>query len=317
MAAESGPILLTGAGGFIGSALAQRLLDRHGAGRLTLVDIDLSHAPAGARRIQGDLGDPEVLAQALDPLPGVVIHLASVPSAASEADPALSRAVNLDNSLALFDQLAKAERPVRLVYASSIAAMGSVFPSAVDDDTPPRPTLTYGAHKLMAETALTDWSRRGKLDAIALRLPGIVARPRQAGGFGSGFWSEVFHAYLLGEAYAAPVGPQAAAWLMSVRACVDNLMHATELPAASLGATRAFTLPALHVRMADLLAEIVARTGAPADLVSYAPNPDVEAQFGRYPPLVTPGADALGFRHDAGLAGLVGSVLDDLSPTIP
>ena len=313
----TGPILLTGAGGFIGRALTQRLLDRHGAGRLTLLDIDLSHAPAEARLIEGDLGDPTVLTQALDPLPGVVIHLASVPSAASEADPALSRAVNLDNSLALFDRLAKAERPIRLVYASSIAAMGSVFPSAVDDDTPPRPTLTYGAHKLMAETALADWSRRGRLDAIALRLPGIVARPRQAGGFGSGFWSEVFHAYRLREAYAAPVGPDAAAWLMSVRACVDNLMHATELPASGLGATRAFTLPALHVRVGDLLAEIAARTGAPADLVSYAPNPDIEAQFGRYPPLATPGAEALGFRHDTGLAALVGRVLDDLCATTP
>ena len=313
----TGPILLTGAGGFIGRALTERLLARHGADRLTLTDIDLGQAPAGARLIEGDLGDPAVLERTLNPLPGVVIHLASVPSAASEARPELSRAVNLDNSLALFDRLAEAERPVRLVYASSIAAMGSVFPSAVDDDTPPRPTLTYGAHKLMAETALTDWSRRGRLDAIALRLPGIVARPRQAGGFGSGFWSEVFHAYLLREAYAAPVGPQAAAWLMSVRACVDNLMHATELPASRLGAIRAFTLPALHVRIGDLLAEIAARTGAPSDLVSHAPDPDIEAQFGRYPQLATPGADALGFRHDAGLAGLVGSVLDDLNPTTP
>ena len=306
-------ILVTGAGGFIGRALTRRLLSHPTfAGRpLTLADIDLGQAPSTARRVEGDLA--QRLDEALTPLPGLVVHMASVPSAASERDPKLSRAVNLDTTLALFDRLAQAERPVRVVYASSIAALGSVFPAAVDDELPPRPTLTYGAHKLMAETALADWSRRGKLDGIALRLPGIVARPRQAGGFGSAVWSEVFHAFVSGESYAAPVGPDATSWLMSVGACVENLLHAAALPSASLGPIRAFTLPALHVRAADLLAAIAARTGAPANLVSYAPQPDIQAQFGRYPPLHTPGADALGFRHDQHLAGLVDRVVEGLT----
>jgi len=311
---NAGPILVTGAGGFIGRTLTQRLLGAQGGapGQVTLVDIDLSHAPPEARRIEADLASPGILDQALDPLPRLVIHLASAPSAASEARPELSRAVNLDATLALFDRLAKAERPSRLVYASSIAALGSRFRSAVDDDTPPRPSLTYGAHKLMAETALADWSRRGRLDGIALRLPGIVARPAQAGGFGSGFWSDVFHALVRGEPYAAPVGPEAMAWLMSVGACVENLLHAAELQPSSLGPIRAFTLPALHVRMADLLAEIALQTSRRADLVSFAPQPELETQFGRYPPLATPGADALGFRHDQSLGELVNQVLEDL-----
>ncbi len=99
---------------------------------------------------------------------------------------------------------------------------------------------------------------------------------------------------------------------MSVGACVENLLHAAALPPSSLGPIRAFTLPALQVRIGELLAEIAARTGAPRDLVSHAPQPDIEAQFGRYPPLHTPGADALGFRHDQDLAGLVSRVLDDM-----
>ena len=139
-----------------------------------------------------------------------------------------------------------------------------------------------------------------------------MARPAQAGGFGSGFWSDVFRAFARGEPYAAPVGPEATALLMSVAACVDNLLHAAEIPPSSLGPIRAFTLPALRVRMADLLAEIASQTGARRDLVSFAPQPELEAQFGRYPPLATPGADALGFRHDQSLGRLVSQVLEDL-----
>ena len=172
-------VLITGAGGFIGSALALRLAASRG-GRLILCDRTLPDIPAGAEPIVGDLGDPAVLDRALAAQPDVVFHLASVPSNLSEAEPALSRAVNLDASLALIERLAAAGQPARMVYASTIATLGAGFDKPVDDTLLPRPGLTYGSHKLMVETALADWTRRGRIRGMALRLPGIVARPPSA-----------------------------------------------------------------------------------------------------------------------------------------
>jgi hypothetical protein len=43
-------------------------------------------------------------------------------------------------------------------------------------------------------------------------------------------------------------------------------------------------------------------------MISYDPDPALEAQFGNYPPLATPRADRLGFRHDGDLATLVHNV---------
>ena len=307
-------ILITGAGGFIGAALARRLAASATAG-LILCDRNLPDPPAGTEPIEGDLGDPAVLGRALAAQPDVVFHLASAPSNLSEAEPALSRAVNLDVSLALLDRLAASERPVRMVYASTIATLGAGFDKPVDDDLAPRPALTYGAHKLMVETALADWTRRGRILGMALRLPGIVARPPSAAGFGSAFWSDVFHAVRGGQDYTCPASPEAVGWLMSLDCCVDNFLHAASLDADRLKGS--LTLPALSVRLGDLVEAIARRTGGEASAVRYVPDPQIMRNFGGYPPLSTPAADALGLRHDGDLDHLVERTLADLDPAHP
>jgi nucleoside-diphosphate-sugar epimerase len=308
-------LLITGAGGFLGRALVRRLAaepELAGAS-LTLVDLRLKEGPTTARLIEGDIASSETLERALAEAPDVIFHLAALPGGAAEADPEASRRINLDASLALFERLAaQGGRPPRLVYASSIAVFGAPLPASVDDATSPRPAMTYGAHKLMIETALADWTRRGGLSGLALRLPGIVARPRQGAGFRSAFLSDIFHALAAREAITLPAGPEGMSWMLSLSACVENLLHAARLQAGA-GTPPTVNLPALRVRIADLAGEIARQTGAPEGLVRYAPDPAIESQFASYPPLATPAADALGFRHDGDLAGLVRQALADLS----
>ncbi|XSC47376.1 hypothetical protein ACF1BQ_018835 [Bradyrhizobium sp. RDT10] len=117
--------------------------------------------------------------------------------------------------------------------------------------------------------------------------------------------SNVFHAVAVGERFTCPVGPDAMAWFMSATCVVENLLHAARLAPEALTA-RVLTLPALRLSMVDLVAAIGDATGQPASrLVGYEPVPAIEAQFGRYPPLATPRAEALGFHHDGDAATLV------------
>ena len=71
----------------------------------------------------------------------MVFHLAGVLSATAEADPALSRRVNLEATLSLLEEAARRRRP-RVVYASSIAVLGDALPARVDDGTRPRRRLS-------------------------------------------------------------------------------------------------------------------------------------------------------------------------------
>jgi nucleoside-diphosphate-sugar epimerase len=283
-------ILVTGADGFVGRAVARALP----ADRLRLVDRRRPDVP-GAECLAADLTDEAALPDLLDGVEAV-IHLAALPGGAAEADPIASRAINLDASLNLIE--AAAGR-ARFVYASSIAVFGAPLPDRVDDRMPVNPAMTYGAHKAMVETALADALRRGDIEGMALRLPGIVARPLTPSGLKSAFISDLFWAIRDGTPYMVPVGPDATVWLMSVGRAAANLVHALHAPSSP-----AITLPALRTSIADLVATIAA--GRPT-AIGYAPDPDQEAQFGCQPPLETPLAESLGFRHDGDLANLVQS----------
>jgi nucleoside-diphosphate-sugar epimerase len=284
-------ILVTGADGFVGRAVSRALP----AERLRLVDRRRPDV-AGAECIAADLTDRGVLPTLLDGIEAV-IHLAAIPGGAAEADRAASRAVILDASLNLIEA---ASGRARFVYASSIAVFGVPLPDRVDDATPVTPAMTYGAHKAMVELALADAVRRGDIEGIALRLPGVVARPASPGGLKSAFMSDLFWAIRDGRSYTVPVRPEASVWIMSAARAAANLVHALAVPSGP-----ALTLPALRTTIAAL-ADAVA--GGRTTAIGYDPDPALEAQFGNYPPLATPRGDSLGFRHDGDLATLVHNV---------
>ncbi len=295
--------LVTGAAGFLGRALVAELAPTRAAGHRFRL-LDRVAAQGSDEVLVGDLADHDVIDSALEGV-DCVIHLAALPGGASEADYAASRRINLDASLALIERLAERRKPARLVYASSIAVFGAPLPDHIADDTIPRPAMTYGAHKLMVETALANLNRLGRIDGVALRLPGLVARPRDGAGLKSAFMSEVFHALAVGEPYVLPLRAEATMWMLSAKAAARALIHAVDSPAQG-----ALTLPALRTTMGDLVAEIADQCGVDPGLADYAPEPALEAQFGRLPPLSTPAAEALGFRHDGDLARLVATTLE-------
>jgi nucleoside-diphosphate-sugar epimerase len=309
-------LVITGANGFIGRALTSRLLGAAPAalgaiGRLTLIDLGFEGPELPrVRRLHGSIGDPAVVARAFDTPVDVLFHLASIPGGMSEQHYELARQVNLDATQKLLEaaraQAIASSKPVTVVFASSIAVLGSPLPALVDDATPLRPTLSYGAHKLIGEILLEDFNRRGWINARSVRLPGIVARPPQRTGQLSAFLSDIIRDLAGGLDYACPVSADSTTWLMSTPCVVDNLLHAATLTAAACRDTRVWTLPALRTSMTQLVGAIADVYGSDAlRRVTYGSNPALEANFGRYPPLATPAAEAAGFAHDGDLATLV------------
>ncbi len=314
----AGPrVIVTGAGGYIGSALVRALLiaPAYGSATLSLCDMDLSLTPADPRirLVEGDLCDPVVRRRLLEGGVDVVFHLAGILGGAAEANPALARRVNIDATLSLFEALRDLSSVSRVVFASSIAVYGPTSREVIDDETPAEPVMTYGAHKRMAEIALTQFTARGWIDGVALRLPGIVARPGADARLKSAFLNRVFYAVEAGEDFVMPVSAHGTSWLISVTACVEALIHAATLGAETLGSVRAFNLPAQRVRMGDLIGAIHDRFPASPSIVSFRPDAALQAQFASQPPLTTAIADALGFQHDGDVATLVAHAMPEAS----
>jgi nucleoside-diphosphate-sugar epimerase len=302
-------IVITGAGGFVGAKLAQKLAESCSDAQLTLMDLQFSSKPllekAGVRYVEGELQSSEVQEAMLAGGVDVLYHLAALPGGASEANPELSKRVNLDATLSLFQLAVEKNQGLRIVYTSTIAVLGPELPKLVDDDVPVSPAMVYGCHKAMIELALADMHRRGLCEAVAIRLPGVVARPPAPSGLKSAFMSDVFHSLKDGQPFISPVSAGATFWIMSVEQCVRNLTLAGLETELVLPASRVVTLPALRVGMGDLIAEIQAHTGASSELVSFEPDPDLELAFGSYPLLATDAADRAGFVRDDDVKALV------------
>jgi D-erythronate 2-dehydrogenase len=303
-------IVITGAGGFVGREIVSRLLAR--GDQVVGMDTAAGGIPTGAEVVAGDLADAAVRARALAGGLDALIHLATVPGGAAEADPAASRRINLDAMYDLLLEASAAQPGLRVVYASSIAVLGDPLPATVDDATPISPKMIYGGHKAMMEHAVAMFSNRDAIDGVTVRLPGILARPKGPSGMKSAFMSDLFHALKAGEAFTCPVSAAGTIWAQSVARCADNFVHALGLDTGLLPPTRAVTLPAQRIAMGDLAAEIARQCGVSAELVSYAPDAALQAAFASNPPLLTPAAETAGFAHDGNLATLVASALATL-----
>jgi D-erythronate 2-dehydrogenase len=314
-------VLVTGAGGFVGTALVERLLcedttEAYDLSELLLIDrrADGRHSDDRIVTVAGDFGSPETLELLLSKPVDVVFHLASVPGAQAEAEPAEGDRVNLWGTLELFERVANqaTERGhvARVVYASSVAVYGDSLPAVVDEHTVTRPTLSYGLHKLVGELILANFTRRGKLDGRSLRLPGIVARPTLSSGHGSAFMSQIFHAAQSGQFYTCPVSASATVWWMSLKCCVDNLLQAARLRPEVLHVGRVWTPPVLHLRVQEIVDALARRFGTCN--IDYAPVEAIERLFGRQPPLIDRRAINAGFRHDGSIDALITRALETL-----
>ena len=305
-------VLVTGAGGFIGRVVVARLLDAGLNGRrveqLIAADLSLHGLPGDARLrpVAGSIADAGVLEQALGEPVDAVFHLASVPGGAAEASPDLGRRVNLDATAQLLSLLREHGNRPRFVFASTVAVYGDPLPAAVDEQTPPRPAMSYGAHKLAAEVLVADAARRGWVDACSLRLPGVVARPGDGAGLISAFMSQLFWRFAAGESIVLPVCADGTAWWISVGACVDNLLHAAAIDTDRLDARRVVQMPAQHLSIGAVVDALARRHGEPRRaLVRHDPQERVQRLFASFPPLHTPRAEALGFHHDGSADALV------------
>jgi D-erythronate 2-dehydrogenase len=305
-------IIITGAGGFVGREVVRLLLDRGTS--VVAVDSQLRGLPnhPALRKVAGDICSAKVRADAFKSGCTALIHLATVPGGAAEADPKASRRVNIDAMYDLLEAAKAAGSKPRVVYASSIAVFGDPLPALVDDLTPLAPKLIYGGHKAMMETAVAMMHHRGEIQGISVRLPGILARPKGPSGMKSAFMSDLFHALRAGERFTCPVSEGATIWAQSVTQCARNFAHALDMDADRMPVSRVVTLPALRVTMGELALAIERQVGMAA-VISYQADAALEAAFGAQPPLATPAAERAGFAHDGDLATLVSNALAVIS----
>lgn len=266
-------ILMTGAAGMVGRKLTQRLIaDGAVAGRkITALDlhdvVPFEAQPAEGITVKvhvGDLADPGAAAALIAPKPELVFHLAGVVSGEAESNFDLGYRVNLDGTRALFDAVREAGHAPRVVFTSSIAVYGAPFPDVIPDDFHTVPLTSYGTQKLMSEALLIDYTRRGFMDGIGLRLPTICVRPGKPNKAASGFFSNIIREPLAGQPAVLPVPRSVMHTHASPHSAVDFLMHAAALDGKRVGSRRNLTLPGVGVTVGEQIEALERVAGSDA-----------------------------------------------------
>ena len=317
-------ILITGAAGMIGRKLTARLvgdgaLNGRAIDKLTLIDVA---APPKPEKFTGtvdaraaDIADPATAPAAIAGRPDVIFHLAAIVSGEAEQDFEKGTRINLDGSRMLLEAVRKVGdgyRP-RLVFTSSIAVFGAPFPEAIGDDFHLTPLTSYGSQKAVIELLLADYTRRGFVDGVGIRLPSIVVRPGKPNKAASGFFSGIIREPLAGEEAVLPVEDSVLHWHASPRAAAGFLVHAAGLDAAKLGPRVNLTMPGVCCTVAEQIAalrriagdKVVAR-------IRRVPDPLVMRIVAGWPSRFDPvRALALGFKAEASFDEIIRVHIED------
>ena len=300
-------VVITGGGGFLGSQLALKLIERgtligpsgepEPIEAITLFDahfppqIEAMASTEGAAvklpLLTGDMGDRDAVFSAIDSDDIAVFHLASMVSGECEQRFDDAMRANLDGGRYLLEALRQREGRPRLVFASSVAAFGGeVMPECVSDATKHTPQTTYGMTKVISELMINDYSRKGFLDGRSARLPTIIIRPGQPNAAASSWASGMFREPLNGETCYLPVHRDQCHPVLGYRDVIDSFIALHEADPALIGDDRAFGLPSHRITVAEALTvmeQVAAEFDILPGMVLDEPNPVVQAIVDTWP----------------------------------
>jgi UDP-glucose 4-epimerase len=154
MSGEPPTILVTGAAGLIGSAVA-RLLRERGSRVIACDDFSIGtwrEEREGLVWEAGDVSDPQLLQRLAAHPVNAVVHAAAHPGGKSLQEPAENVRVNALGSMRLFDWCARAKIPV--IYLSSSAVYGEQPAEPIREEAPLKPGTVYAVCKVACEQFL-------------------------------------------------------------------------------------------------------------------------------------------------------------------
>jgi nucleoside-diphosphate-sugar epimerase len=317
-------ILVVGGAGMLGRKLAERVVRDGSLGgerisRLSLVDVVEPELLAGAGfdidPVVADLTEDGIAAELVSSRPDVIFHLAAVLSGEAEAELEKGYRVNLDGTRFLLDgvrAIGPGYRP-RVVFASSIAVFGAPLPEVIDDDQCVTPLTSYGTQKAIGELLLGDYSRRGILDGVGIRLPTICVRPGKPNRAASSFFSSIIREPLSGREAVLPVPDDVRHWHASPRAAVGFLVHAATIDGGALGNRRSLTMPGVSVTVAEQIAALRRIAGEEAvRLIRREPDETIMRIIAGWPRRFDARrASALGFRAEANFDEIIRAHVED------
>lgn len=279
-------VLILGGAGMVGQKLVGRLVaDGLVAGTISelilhdVVEAAKPEASFPVTGLVGNLADPDEARKLAGLKPDIIFHLAAIVSGEAEQNFVKGWDINARGTWWLLEALREETEASeqaycpKLVFTSSIAVFGAPFPDKITDEFLTAPQTSYGAQKAMTELLVNDYSRKGFIDGVSIRLPTICVRPGKPNLAASSFFSGIIREPLNGQEAILPVPDTVRHWHASPRSAVGFLVHAVNMDTTSLGARRALNMPGVSCTVAEQIDALRVLAGSDATkLIRREPN---------------------------------------------
>jgi len=307
-------ILVTGAGGQVGTELVPALRAVYGSDAVLATDVrepsaDLRHAGPWSRL---DCTDVHAVARVVrEHRADSVYHLAALLSARGEEDPQRAYTLNMGT---LYNVLEVAREAKCALFApSSIAAFGPGTPrDPAPQDTVQRPRTMYGVTKVAGELLCDYYWVRFGVESRGLRFPGLISHVAAPGGGTTDWAVEIFYQAIESGSYTCFLSEDTQNDMMYMPDAIRATMELMEADGARLHHRNAFNVTAMQLTPA-VLADAL-RVHMPEFRISYRVDPVRQAIADSWPRRIddTAAREEWGWRPEYGLERMTVDMLEQM-----
>lgn len=307
-------ILVTGAGGQIGSWLVPKLRELYGASAVLATDI---RTPGPEMSQSGpfqvlDATDAKAVGQAVMRFEAdAVYHLAAILSAIGERDPRLAWHVNMTSLEAVLE--VSREQKCAVFTPSSIGVFGPESPKdPTPQDTVMRPRTVYGITKVAGELLCDYYHRRYKVDTRGVRYPGLISYGAPPGGGTTDWAVDIFYKAVETGRYSCFLAAGTKLDMMYMPDAIRAAVGIMEADPDRLVHRNAFNVTAMQLAPETLGAEI--RKHIPGFEIEYEVDPARQSIADSWPDRIDDSAarQEWGWKPEYGVSDMTADMLAHL-----
>jgi nucleoside-diphosphate-sugar epimerase len=267
-------ILVTGAGGQIGSELTCALRAIYGENNVLATDLSENAcakiATAGPFELLDVMQTENLMTVVRTFKPDAIFHLAAILSAVGEEKPNLAWNINTHGSINVYD--AARDNGVKRVFApSSMAVFGPTTPrNNTPQDTVLQPTTIYGMTKVIDELIGKYYIKRYGMDVRGLRYPGIISNVTLPGGGTTDYAVQIYYDAVKYGRYECFLKEDTMLPVMYMPDCLKGTLDLFHAPRERLIHNTDFNISAFSVTPADIALSI--RKFLPSFEITYKPD---------------------------------------------
>jgi nucleoside-diphosphate-sugar epimerase len=307
-------ILVTGAGGQIGSWLVPRLRELYGTSNVLATDLRQlgpEVTEAGPFQVLDATQARSVGQTVMRHEADTVFHLAAILSAVGERDPRLAWQVNMASLQAVLE--VAREQGCAVFTPSSIGVFGADTPKdPTPQDTLMRPATMYGITKVAGELLCDYYHARFGVDTRGVRFPGLISYGAPPGGGTTDWAVDIFHQAVEHGRYTCFLGPDTQLDMMYMPDAVRAIVELMEANPERLVHRNAFNVTAMQLAPERLAAEI--RKHIPGFEIDYEIDPVRQAIAESWPDRIDDSAarEEWDWRPEFGIEDMTADMLKHL-----